>query len=241
MQDVTFSCGRIARYQSPDTLATEVVCRQLLIPNDPLLIASVADVLSFLGLEGVWQESTEVLDFEMQAVFSAMLHDWDSCVAEKILEQETIEITHKAASGSSGGATVLGGWQPLPFTSLDRDDTGEASIAGNLVLLPSGFYDVHVKHVFFHATGTNAKIRLRHDTEVSTVYHTSNQERLTATGAVSPTLVTTLEIGTQSDALEMEYRVSNAQAANGLGTPMSTGEDEIWGKWTLTRRRLVAL
>jgi len=239
MQDVTSKCGRIALYKSPDTLPTETTCRQLVFPNDPLLIASVADVLSFLGLEGIWEESSGVLDFEMQAVFTAMLNDWESCVAEKELVEETIEITHRVTNNTVGGATTSGSWQSLPFGSIDRDDTGGASLSGNLLVLPSGRYDCHVSHVFFHASGNNAKIRLRHDDENTTEYFVSQQERLSAQGSVSPVLVTAVEIGVLSDTLEMEYRVTNSQASNGLGTPMNVSEDEIYGKWTLTRRRLV--
>lgn len=75
MSGATFN-PRIRRYPAPDSLPTGTICRQILIPDDPGIIAAVNDVIAYLTLQGVWEPSANVTEPEMQALLSQMWYDF---------------------------------------------------------------------------------------------------------------------------------------------------------------------
>lgn len=77
MSGVISNAGfRIERYLAPETMPTTHVCRLIRLPVDPRIFAAVSDVLVYLAMPGVWEDTPNVKDADMQALMSALFLDF---------------------------------------------------------------------------------------------------------------------------------------------------------------------
>lgn len=73
--------ARVLQYLSPEAMPATTVCRRLYLPDDPVIIAAVMDVLAYLTLENVWIDTEDVPEYEIRAAMAEMLEDFaeDTC------------------------------------------------------------------------------------------------------------------------------------------------------------------
>lgn len=81
MSDEISNAGfRIERYLAPEAMPTEYACRLIRLPSDPRIFAAVSDVLVYLAMPGVWEESENVADEQMQYLMSEMFYEFSQPV-----------------------------------------------------------------------------------------------------------------------------------------------------------------
>ena len=103
------NCNRV--YPAPETMPTEFICRLLRIPDDLRILTAVSDMLAYLGLENVWEESDDVEGWQMQALMSQMFYDYansEGCMIGAIIDTVRDELPDH--------------WLPCDGSTYQRED-----------------------------------------------------------------------------------------------------------------------
>lgn len=149
--------------------------------------------------------------------------------------RDYIKVSHNAgASGSNGGATSAGAQNVRPFNVKDFDTAGliGALSAGRLPSLPAGTYDCVYQGALFNPN-TKCRPRLRDDTHSTTLILGIGQVSAVNTGART-SLRGRFTI-TAASTIGVDEWTQGAEATDGLGAAISSGENEVFGILELVR------
>jgi hypothetical protein len=139
-----------------------------------------------------------------------------------------IKVSDQKASGTAGGASVASDiTQTRTFNTVDVNTITGASLATNTVTLPAGTYEVSGFSSFNNSL--IAKIFLYNSSD-STYAIIGVNGGTGAAGNPSHVVLSGRFTITASKNFIMRYYVSNAQAANGLGLALSSGQVEIYSQ-----------
>jgi hypothetical protein len=139
--------------------------------------------------------------------------------------------THTLSSGTNGGTTIASTWTVRPINTEDYDEIG-ITLSSNQLTIPAGTYLISATSRTLSASGTagGAGARLRNITDSTTIGLSGGeydgQTTLSANSAILPAKFTIAG----SKVIELQYYVTQAQTTNGLGYPLSSGEDEIYAQ-----------
>jgi hypothetical protein len=146
--------------------------------------------------------------------------------------QPTCYVRH-VTNGDGGAATALA-WTARTLNIIDGN-CSFASLASNTVTLEGGAYDVSCSSVFLRTD--TAQTRFRNTTDNTTA-------AVSLSVFPNPSLVqteTTILQGQTSFSgskdFQLQYYVGNSAATNDLGTPISSGEDNIFAQCAITKVR----
>lgn len=143
-----------------------------------------------------------------------------------------VKCEDQKASGTGGGAAISG-WQTRVLNTKVNDINNIATLAANQVTLPAGTYRVRAKAPSYSTY--NHACRLRNITDSTTTvvgisgYSNSNyfdQDYSMLEGEF---------IIAASKTFELQQYCAGAQASNGLGIPVSSGEVEVYAQIEFTK------
>lgn len=193
--------------------------------------------LSDLKQGWVWEGDALEEDIQQRARVSTleamiMNASAEQCYSEPpVYEIETIALQHTETPNTNGGTTATGAWTDLPLNSIADDDSGSASLSGNVATTPSsGIWIVEARHVFRCNNAGVVRMRL-----VGGNTLISPQVSIPNSGGgqcvVAGRLYTTV-----GRTFKWQYYVTQTQTNTGLGQPMNVaGESEVYGEIFLHR------
>lgn len=165
----------------------------------------------------------------------------EECPPMLTLEYDIIVLQHHTQNNIPGGATVANAWTQLPITQILQDTTGAATLSSNEVTVPGGNWICTASHIFRHATSHSSRIRTTFNLAAfpAALFHNYSDNNRMAVDAGSKPFLKVMIGFPEEFLLRWYYRVSAAQATNGLGVAVNAGVDELYGQIALERAILV--
>ena len=136
------------------------------------------------------------------------------------------------ASGTNGGTFTSGSYVKRVLNTTVKNDISGCSLASSVITLPAGTYQVFATANAFEVY--RHKLKLRNTTDsTDTQIGTSNEAE--AVGATVSSVVQGLFTITASKNFEVQHRCSLTRANDGLGRPVSFGDNEVYCTITITK------
>jgi hypothetical protein len=165
-----------------------------------------------------------------------MAANWTAFVAGNVLEasqlngvvdnfQDIAIFNETQASGTAGGAAVLGSFQKRVLNTTVVNNIAGCSIASSVITLPAGTFFITANSP--HFVPTIAKIILR-NTTASTNAIIGMSCYSNAGDAVTVALLTGTVTTTASTTFELQYRVTGSTVGQSLGVQSSFGVNEVY-------------
>lgn len=141
-------------------------------------------------------------------------------------------LSHVQASGTDGGSTAATTWTICPLTAEDYDPYNIVSLAANqFTLLPGLFYIEAWQVLTLTNAALKGKLRIRNTTDGSTAGIGLND--YSADNSIDGMVVHVATVPfrlTASKVFELQYYATAAQLTTGLGSAMTSGENEKYAE-----------
>lgn len=138
------------------------------------------------------------------------------------------KLVHRANDGSNGGTSVADTWTKRTLTE-DTDADGIVSVASSVFTLGAGTYIIDFAGAFSGGSGdSDAALRIRNTSDSTTAGISTNTGTMFAAaenGLASGSCIVTIA---GSKNFELQYYHTVAVSNVGLGSPINSGEDEIY-------------
>lgn len=212
---------------TPETLPTETICRQLLIPNDIGIIAAVTGALLPLTQRENWELYGEVTPPEIAYAMLLMLDEFYTSCDPTMLN---IALIYDEKSQNTGGGTFTSGaWRVRDLNSLDTLIDG-VSLSSNQFTLPPGRWLIE-----WSAPGNLCGA---HQTRLWSV--TNNEliglgtsERSISGSTQSRSFGSKIHNVISTETFRLEHRCASTVSNTGLGQPCNLA-NEIYTQVTCT-------
>jgi hypothetical protein len=136
------------------------------------------------------------------------------------------------AANTAGGASVSGSWIARTLNTTVYNDITSASLASNQISLPAGTYEVD-GYSTLHASG-RSRNRIRDVTNNVTLALSESSFSNAASATTAPRTQARFTLA-GTTLIELQYRVQNSMATNGLGVEANFGEVEVYSRVRLTK------
>lgn len=146
------------------------------------------------------------------------------------------KLTYEQTSGTGGGTTTGAAWTIYPLTE-NSDVDGIVTVAANVFTLGAGSYRIMAQAVFTLTNATlRAALRLRNTSDaVTAAVGMVGMSSDTSSDATIVTLPESLVTIAATKNFELQYYVNTAQATTGLGSAITSGENELYGWLTIVK------
>ena len=136
------------------------------------------------------------------------------------------------AAGTYGGASTSGSYQKRTLNTTVVNNITGCSIASSVITLPAGTYYVTAVAPLY--SPGSCRCRLQNTTDGTTIGNGTNQ----SINALSTSAVADIEyyftLAAQKD-IELQTRVANSVATDGLGTRCNFGDTEVYSSISITK------
>jgi len=133
--------------------------------------------------------------------------------------------SHTEAANTNGGTTTTGAWRDVTYNT-EAEDTIGASIASNVITLPSGTYDIDAWHTFYN--GNYIRLKLYNNTTGADIKLGMSIYNTVSTHSTIATVATRLTIAAQTD-IKVMYQCSATSSNYGMGVAVNYGI-ELYGE-----------
>ena len=149
------------------------------------------------------------------------------------LQQRVAYISEQQTSGTAGGSTVATTWTTRVLNTI-VDNTGiVTSLASNQFTLPAGTYRCSGSAPFY--LSNNSKIRLRNITDSITAVNGDSVAGNITGGIGTKNNIDGEFTITSPKVFALQYYTLAAQATNGLGQGVTSGENELYSQLAITK------
>jgi len=180
---------------------------------------------------GYWDENQLEGEDGINEIMNALLEE---CLEQLAYTTQYVIVTHRLSQNTAGGATVANAITQFPYNTLERDDTGEATLSSNSLELPAGRWEIDASHVIGASVASGVRAFLEGDV---TIY--AHNENLPAGDRRSLRAFGCIDLFVPTN-ISYHYHSNTAQATSGLGAPRNiTPFDEIYGTIVCKRLTLV--
>jgi len=100
---------------TPDTIPAETICRELLIPNEPQIIAAVNGALLRLTDVSQWEQFGTVTPAAMAAAMAVMFDGFQACQGQQSMV-ELAKFRHTENQNVGGGTVTANIFNRIPWT-----------------------------------------------------------------------------------------------------------------------------
>lgn len=206
---------------TPDTIPTEKLCRELLIPNDPVLVSAVTGALLDLTFADNWEQEGVATPGATAAAMLEMVNQFfEGCMVA--LRQPTILVDVKAQN-TQGGTANSGAWQIRTLNTIEGNGSNGVTLSSNVFTLPQGDWLVKWSAPAFFC--------LRHQTRLFAVAANQVQAVGQSTSSENAGTTVTHSQGVWTgevrllNTFRIEHRVQNSRATDGFGVAANFGEE----------------
>jgi hypothetical protein len=144
----------------------------------------------------------------------------------------TAVFREEQAAGTYGGASTSGSYQKRTLNTTVVNNITGCSIASSVITLPAGTY--YVTAVAPVYSPGSVRCRLQNTTDGTTIGNGTNQ----SINSVSNSAVVDIEyyftLAAQKN-IELQTRVANSVATDGLGTRCNFGDTEVYSSISITK------
>lgn len=143
--------------------------------------------------------------------------------------------TYEKTSGTVGGTATATAWTKYPLDdSPKQNDRNFSSMASSVLTLVKGKYRV-VSEVQFYKVG-NCGIRLRNTSDSTTIALGLNGRTDPGDGTDSKSKFTSIDFEISSTkTFELQYYVGATTSTSDLGSPITSGENEVYGEMIIEK------
>ena len=145
--------------------------------------------------------------------------------------QDIAVFNESQASGTSGGTPSTGSFLKRTLNTTVVNNISGCSIASSVITLPAGTYYVMASSTFYESN--NTKIKLRNTTDSTDTI--IGQNAYIGTGIGSSAYIQGMFTIAASKNFEVQYRLTNASGAAGLGLSAGFGVSEVYTMIGITR------
>ena len=161
---------------------------------------------------------------------------WDGAAFQVVAMRgttSTLVVADQKASGTAGGGSVATTiTSTRTFNTVETNTIAGASLASDEVTLPAGTYDFEGRASFNNAT--NVKVFLYNTADSTYTIIGDNCGTSTAGSNHLASAVGRFTI-TAAKTFKMRYYAGNAQATNGLGIALTSGQVEVYSRMRFTK------
>ena len=156
-----------------------------------------------------------------------------SLVSIPNLQQRIAYLSDVKATNSSGGSSIVTTWTARELNTL-VDNTGlVTSLASNQFTLPSGTYRIQATAPFFNCLA--GQIRIRNITDSVTPSGLISETNYSSPTSSSVCTIDAEVTISSSKSFQLQYFVNQAQASNGLGVSLNSGEQAVFSQVKITK------
>lgn len=146
-------------------------------------------------------------------------------IAGALNDAEAFFISHTLANTTAGGSSASTTWTVCPYNVEDHD-TLTVTLAANQFVLPAGDYIVDGYHAFYNSG--RVSMRLYNTTGAASIPEVKCASRVSGTVDVEVSVDGRFTIAA-AQTLQFQYYAGTGKATDGLGLPVSSGEQEVYG------------
>jgi hypothetical protein len=173
--------------------------------------------------------------FPTDAYFTISASKSPALVGVPQVEPRFATLSHVLSNGTSFGGAAAATQNTRPLNTLVDSGNLGVTLASNQFTLPAGSYYIEGYSVA-HRVGFN-KVRLRNITSSSTAIIGTSVNSNTTTGDITTSLLSGQVTLTSSTVFEVQHYTTSANATNGLGNAVSSGESEVYCNIKITKVR----
>ena len=140
--------------------------------------------------------------------------------------QSFVKVSEVQASGTNGGTSTATTWTTRTLNTKDVDSDAIATLNANQLTLPAGTYEFKAYSPFVATAGT--RIKLRNITDSSDIVLGVSTLATGAAAAGSLAFVSGRFTIAGAKALAIQYWTVSGVATIGLGSPSSSGDNEVY-------------
>ena len=145
---------------------------------------------------------------------------------EELPWRDVMHVQQQQTSGSNpGNSSSAGNWVQVDLNTVLVNEISGASLASNAITLPAGTYFIESQMCGRNVTGFMSRLT-DNDLGVTVLRGTNGRSTTSDVGATQTYIHGYVTIGVETDFI-LQFR-GNATNANGMGTPCSFGDDEIY-------------
>lgn len=146
--------------------------------------------------------------------------------AKPMLGQNYAHFQHSVSSGSNGGSSSATTYNTRTINTTVTNNITGCSLASNKITLPAGTYQIEANSVAFVVGAT--RLRWRNTTDGTTTLLGTSNDTGSSADHQSPVSVSGQFTIAGTKDFELQHYTQSARATNGLGDPVSSGENEIY-------------